>query len=90
MLNKDAIEIRLKTEQANRENKARLLRAYLKLSGEEHGKVILEDLIEFCGQNRSSVCEKAFCNDQTNFAEGKRRVWLHIDRLITEAKDGLD
>ena len=90
MLNANAIEIRLKTEQANRENKGKLMRAYRTFAASDHGKVILDELKTFCGQDRSSVCETAFNNDQTNFAEGKRRVWLHIDNIITEAKDGLD
>jgi len=50
----------------------------------------MDDLITFCGQNNTSVCESAFNNDQTNFNEGKRRVWLRINGLITEAKNGLD
>jgi hypothetical protein len=79
-----------KAMQSNKEDKDKLQRAYLKLYQEEWGNVILADLYDFCGQDRTSVCEKAFDNNQTNFAEGKRRVWLHIDRLITEAKDGLD
>lgn len=79
-----------KAIQDNKENRARLIRAYLKLSQEEFGKIILEDLINFCGQNRTSVCEQEFCNDQTNFSEGKRRVWLHINSLISEGKNGLD
>ena len=90
MLNKDAIETRIKSEQANRESKSKLLRAYRSFAESDHGKVILADLIDFCGQNSSSVCERSFNNDQTNYSEGKRRVWLRINGLITEAKDGLD
>ena len=90
VLNPTAIESRLKSEADHREAKTKLKRAYLKLNQEEWGKVILEDLRTFCGQDVSSVCEKQFDNNQTNFAEGKRRLWLHIDRLLTEAKNGLD
>ena len=84
----------LKTkEQALRDNKEehdKLVRAYLKLNAEEWGKVILDDLINFCGQNRPSICETLPNNDQTNCNEGKRRVWLRINGLITEGKNGLD
>ena len=74
----------------NAEDKARNIRAYLKLSQEEFGKIILDDLERFCGANMPSICEASPNNDQTNFNEGKRRVWLRINSLITEGKNGLD
>jgi len=90
VLNADNIKSQMKAKVANQENKGKLLRAYRTFAGSDHGKVIMDDLITFCGQNNTSVCESAFNNDQTNFNEGKRRVWLRINGLITEAKNGLD
>ena len=83
-------EKQLKIAKANAEAKAKVSRAYLQLSREEYGKTILDDLADFCNRDRSSVCEASPNNDQTNFNEGKRRVWLRINGLITEAKNGLD
>jgi len=81
----------LKTkEQALRDNKEehdKVIRAYLTVSLTEAGKIVLEDLVNFCGQNRPSICETLPNNDQTNFNEGKRRVWLRINGLITEGKN---
>ena len=87
MLSPDIIKAQMQAKVANRENKGKLLRAYRAFADSEHGKVILDDLITFCGQNNTSVCESAFNNDQTNYNEGKRRVWLRINGLITEAKN---
>jgi len=90
MLKPEAIEAQMKAKIANREDRSKLLRAYRTFADSDHGKVIMADLIDFCGQNRISVCETLPNNDQTNYAEGKRRVWLRINGLITEAKNGMD
>ncbi len=90
MLESDRVLKVAKAMRSNVDDKAKVQRAYLKLYQEDWGKVILADLRNYCGQDRTSVCEKQFDNNQTNFAEGKRRIWLHIDRIITEAKNGLD
>lgn len=90
MLSHDTIKAQMQAKVANRENRGRLLRAYRAFAESDHSKIILEELRTFCGQDRSSVCETAFNNDQTNFAEGKRRVWLHIDNILTEVKNGMD
>ena len=87
MLNPEVIKAQMKAKVANKENKGKLLRAYRTFAGSDHGKVILADLEDKCGQHRSSVCETAFCNEQTNFAEGKRWVWLYIDNKLTEVEN---
>jgi len=71
----------------NAEEHGKLVRAYLKLYQEEWGKIVLADLERYCGQFMSSVCEQMPNNDQTNYNEGKRRVWLRIASLITEGKN---
>ena len=72
------------------EEKAKRIRAYLMLNQEEWGKVILADLKDFCGQDRSSMNEVIPNNLQTTFNEGKRRVWLRVDGFIKEGQHGLD
>ena len=77
----------------NKEEEAKLRRAYLALYQSEFGKIILKDLARMCGANISSVCfggDYPFNTNQTFYACGKRDAWLYIDRLITEAKNGLD
>lgn len=68
----------------------RVADAYFEVSRTDAGQVMLNDLINFCGQNRPSYCEQLPNNDQTNINEGKRRVWLRISAQIERAKDELD
>lgn len=59
-----------------------LRRSYKRFALTDDGKEILEDLMEFCNYNKTSVCEHAPDAMQTMFAEGKRRVILRINSFI--------
>jgi len=73
-------------EQQNAENEKKrqeLTQAYKRLFQTDDGKEILKDLRSFCGQDRSSVCSSSPNPYQTFEAEGKRRVFLRINSMIT-------
>ena len=59
-----------------------LIRNYKNVFESESGKKVLDDLVQFCGQDRSSVNEQVFNENQTMFCEGKRRVYLHIQSIL--------
>ena len=81
----------MEPEQQKAENQKKqdeLKQAYRRFSQSDDGKIILEDLERFCGQNRPSVCEQLPNSLQTHFNEGKRRVFLRIIGMIKkENKD---
>lgn len=63
--------------------------AYFRLfTTPDDGKMVHDDLRDFCGQDRSSVCASNPNPYQTFECEGKRRVFLRIDSMmkITEVK----
>ncbi len=74
----DAEEQRIENEKKQTE----LKNAYGRLFKTDDGKEILKDLRSFCGQDRSSVCERSPNGMQTDYNEGKRRVILRINSMI--------
>lgn len=75
-------------EQENEKKRLELERAYKRFSKTDDGKVILEDLERFCGQNRPSASEQSPNSLQTHFNEGKRRVFLRINGFLRKEKNG--
>ena len=78
-------------EQQNAENEKKrkeLAQAYKRLFQTDDGKIILEDLRSFCGQNRSSICSSSPNPYQTFECEGKRRVFLRIDNFLRREENG--
>jgi len=69
---------------------AKLAESYRLVAMTDAGKTIFADLIDFCGQDKPSVCEQNPNDSQTNYNEGKRRVWLRIDSHIKKGKNELD
>ena len=78
--------IEAEQQKAENEKKRReLMQAYKRFSKTDDGKIILEDLESFCGFLKTST------NMEWNpyyvmFAEGKRRVYLRINSMITKEK----
>jgi len=79
-----------KIRQENEKKREELRRSYQRLFNTDDGKIVLNDLRLFCGQDRTSVCEQVPNELQTFFAEGKRRVFLRIQSMLTvkEVKNG--
>ena len=81
-----------KTEQIadNQEKNDDIALKYQHLFASANGIKVLADLEEYCGQNKSSVCIQSPDHLQTMFCEGKRAVWLKIDRMLKRKveKDG--
>ena len=71
-----------KIKAENEKKRKELAQAYKRFSMTKDGKVILKDVRNFCGQDRPSFCEQSPNALQTHINEGKRRVWLRIDRMI--------
>lgn len=61
-----------------KEDHDKLIRAYQHIFSTDNGKLVLEDLKNFCGYDRSSVCAQAPNELQTFYCEGKRSVFLGI------------
>ena len=55
---------------------------YRRLFAGDNGKLVLEHLKDFCGQEKTSVAKDAPDPYQTMYCEGKRRVFLHIMAMI--------
>lgn len=58
--------------------------AYKKVFRSNLGKIILDDLMSFCGYDKTSVCESDPNPYNTMFMEGKRRVVLRINSYLKE------
>lgn len=71
----------------NEKQQKELARSYKRFSKTDDGKIIIKDLVRFCGQNRPSVCEQSPNSLQTHFNEGKRRVYLRIESMIKRKED---
>jgi len=83
-------EQQTEVERQNAENEKKrreLAQAYKRLFMTDDGKVVYKDLESFCGQNRSSVCSSSPNPYQTFEAEGRRRVFLRIDRLTNRIEE---
>ncbi|HDZ15612.1 hypothetical protein LCGC14_1679600 [marine sediment metagenome] len=79
----------LETEKINEENEKKrveLKNAYMRLFKTKDGKEVLADLRNFCGQDRTSICEHSPNPYQTFGAEGRRRVWLRIAAMRKKEK----
>lgn len=79
----------IEAEQQKLENEKELKelkRAYGRLFQSDDGKEVLKDLRRYCGQDKSSVCEHSPNALQTLFCEGKRKVFLRIEKM-KENKD---
>lgn len=78
---------KVETEKIMREK----ARAYKRFSKTGDGKVILKDLINFCGQNKTSISSMPtgipIDPYQTHVNEGKRRVYLRFDSMINRKED---
>ena len=59
-----------------------LEQAYKRLFQTDDGKRVLGDLEKSCGQNHTSVDEQSPNALKIAFQEGKRRVFLRIQRMI--------
>jgi len=72
---------RIKAVKEAEEKTERLRSAYYRILRTDDGKIIEADLRNFCGQDRSSVCEEHPDALQTAYCEGKRRVYLRIKEM---------
>lgn len=80
--------IEAEQQKAENEKKRRELKqAYWRLFQTDDGKRVYGDLGKFCGQDRPSVCEHSPNSLQTHFNEGKRRVFLRINSMISKEKE---
>jgi len=81
----EAEEIQAKNEKEAK----RLIGCYRRFANTKDGKIILEDLRRFCGQDRSSICFQSPDPYQTMGCEGKRSVFLYMNNKI-ESKETED
>lgn len=61
--------------------------AYKRLFSTDSGKIVLNDIMSFCGYDKTSVYESDPNPYQTMFMEGKRRVALRIKSTLEEKTD---
>lgn len=71
----------------NEKKRAELVSSYKRLFDSPDGKIVLDDLRNFCGQNKTSVNSELNNPYQVFFAEGKRRVFLRIDSFINRKEE---
>jgi len=64
-----------------------LAKTYVDVFTGINGKIILADLEEACGQNKTSLNERAPDALQMAFCEGKRRVYLRIIGFMKKGKE---
>ena len=75
----------------NQKKNAELVHAYKRFAMTDDGEIIMADLMNFCGRDKTSVSATSqglpIDPYQTHVNEGKRRVWLRIDSYVNRKEN---